>query len=116
MVPLSDTATRLRAGTKAEGYGGSATEPDWSDVGRDPDVDLPCLIQPRSSFDVTLDRETTVGQWVGIFGSAADLRSTDRLSWRGRTLTVDGDVAPIVLRGVTHHLEVPLREITGTLP
>jgi hypothetical protein len=105
-----DTVTILRAGaTGTDPYGGPSTEPDWDSPIETPDV--PCSIQYFRSLEEDMDRETVVGRWFGWFPPGTDLLSTDRVSWRGRTLTVDGEVAPWVHKGQLHHLEVPLREI-----
>lgn len=103
-----DTATIQRASTSADPYGGAGTEPSWTTPTT---TDTACSIQPRTSTEPGTDRELVVGGWVGYFPAEADLRHTDRVLWRGRTLTVDGDVAPWVQAGRVHHLEAPLREV-----
>lgn len=103
-----DTATILRASQVEDPYGGTGHESDWSTP---TSAIVSCSIQPRQSLEANGDRELLVGAWVGYFPADTDLLHTDRISWRGRTLTVDGDVAPWVQAGAVHHLEVPLQDV-----
>lgn len=106
-----DTATILRAQPETDTDTGEATGGlTW--VSATP-VATVCSIQPLASREaVAGGGETVVGAWFGYFPPATDLRSADRVQWRGRTLTVDGEVAPWVVRGTVHHLEVPLRDVS----
>lgn len=104
-----DTATILRGVAVSDPYTGEAGGIDWSSP--TPQT-TPCSIQPRTSTEPGTDREIVVGGWMGYFPAGTDLLSSDRISWRGRTLTVDGDVAPWVRDGAVHHLEAPLQEVS----
>lgn len=108
-MKLRDTATILRATAGGGGYAGEADDADWSDPTEN---DVACSIQPGSSREADQDRpDFVVADWVGFFPAGTDLTAADRISWRGRTFTVDGEVALWVHRSSEHHLEVGLKRV-----
>lgn len=108
-MKLRDTATILRATVGAGGYAGEDDAADWSDPS---EIEVPCSIQPGSSREADQDRpDFVVADWVGYFPAGTDLTAADRVAWRGRTFTVDGEVALWVHGASEHHLEVPLKRV-----
>lgn len=105
---LRDTATILRATATGGGYAGETGEPDWT---APTETEVACSIQPGSSVEQGQDRETVVADWVGFFPAGTDLTNADRVSWRGRTFTVDGEVGLWVHGSSEHHLEAPLKRV-----
>lgn len=105
---LRDSATILRATSGTGPYAGETGEADWSDPTETPTV---CSIQPGTSQERNEAGETVVAEWVGFFPAGTDLTNVDRVLWRGRTLTVDGEVGLWVHGSSEHHLEVPLKRI-----
>lgn len=107
MFRWHDTCTIQRATQTTNTHTGEAEgEPSWASPTETTGV--PCSIQPRSSLEGE-GGAVVVGGWLGLLPAGTDLTSEDRISWRGRLLEVDGDVSPLVFRGVVHHLEVPLK-------
>jgi len=108
-VNLRDTATILRATAGTGGYAGEEPESDWTTP---TETDVPCSIQPGSSREADQDRpDFVVADWVGYFPAGTDLTNADRVRWRGRTFTVDGEVGLWVHGASEHHLEAPLKRV-----
>lgn len=103
---LRDTATILRATAAVAVYAGETGDLDWTAPA---ETVVSCAIQPGTSVERNQDRETVVAQFIGFFYPGTDLTHTDRVSWRGLMLTVDGEVGPWVHNANLHHLEVPLK-------
>lgn len=108
MVTWHDVATIQRAAAGVSGYTGraSTTTDTYEATGT-----VPCSIQARGSREDLATGEQVIGGWFGYFPPDVDLRSDDRIVWHGRTLTVDGEVAPWYVRGVLHHYEAPLKSL-----
>lgn len=82
-------------------------------TGSETDVDG-CSIQPRTSDELTGQRNTVITGLIAYIPAGADIRPTDRIRWRGDLYAVDGD--PTVwddLAGTQDHVEVLLRRVTG---
>lgn len=108
-MKLRDTATILRAAVLAPAYAGESGEQDWGNAA---ETVVACSIQPGASREAAQDRpDFVVADWVGYFPAGTDLTAADRIAWRGRTFTVDGEVALWVHGTREHHLEVPLKRV-----
>ena len=107
---LPDTANILRGTAKTDPYTGEPAESlDWTSP---TSTTVRCSIQSRTTLEVNQDRETAISGWIGYFDPFADITNRDRVSWRGVTLTVDGEVAPCLnVQGAVDHFEVPLKRI-----
>ena len=111
-----DTLVRVRAGTRTD-RGGNTIE-DWSPgVAQRAVVDR-LNIQPtfqNESDDATRTAVVTGWHVHSADGTRPDIRATDRLEWRGMTLSVDGEVAEWSdpLTGEPHHIEFTMTRATG---
>lgn len=83
------TITVLRATEKPSDYG-NTTELDWTNPTRT-DVDG-CSVQPASSDEFTIDRDTFITRLVVYTPSDVDVRASDRVEWQSETYDIDGDV------------------------
>lgn len=83
------TLTVLRAGTRASDYG-TQDDLDW-DTATATDVHG-CNVQPASSLEFTIDRDSFTTRMAAYLPASADVRAEDRVVWRGDTYDVDGDV------------------------
>lgn len=101
----SHTITRLRATERQSDYG-NTTELDWTTPART-DIDG-CSVQPASSDEFTIDRDSFTTRLIAYVPSSAELRASDRVEWQGITYDIDGDV----LRwdfGALSHIVINLR-------
>lgn len=103
-----DTATRLRAGSRTDRY--QNTTDDWSSPST---LEFACAIQPASTSEDIINRDTVVTRWRLHCAADIDITPIDRVSWRGRTLAVDGDLELHLLRGAPDHFEAFLVGATG---
>lgn len=69
-------------------------------------------IQPVSSDELNLNQDRTVSRWQIFLEPAADVLSTDRITWEGDTYQVDGDIQSWDT-GQPHHQEGFLLLVTG---
>lgn len=106
--PYYDTATRQRAGSSTDRYGN--TIDDWTSPAT---LDFACAIQPAATTENIIDRDTVVTRWRLHCAADTDITPLDRVSWRGRTLAVDGDLELHLLKGTPDHLEAFLVGATG---
>lgn len=83
------TVTVLRATEVASDYG-NRTELDWT-TPTETEVDG-CSVQPASTEEFTVDRDTFLVRWLLYAPGDADVRATDRIRWNDQTYDVDGDV------------------------
>lgn len=106
MIALGPHAiTVLRAGEKASDYG-SGTELDWTNVARN-DV-AGCSVQPASSDEFTIDRDSFTTRLVAYAPSSIDVRPIDRIEWQGIEYDIDGDVLRWEF-GLLAHVVINLR-------
>lgn len=68
--------------------------------------------QQRSTTELVGGRETVVTQWWW-FTNDPDWLPLDRLVWDGSSFDVDGNPKPVYSPDGLHHLEIPLRRVTG---
>ncbi|EPD63175.1 hypothetical protein [Streptomyces sp. HGB0020] len=72
------------------------------------------FMQPVQTSERTDDRDTVEASWTCFLPPDTDLRPTDQIRFRGLVYEVDGEPQPFDTRtGVTHHIEVRLRRVTG---
>lgn len=99
------TVTVLR-GTSAPSEYGNTTSTDWSNPTR---TEVPgCSVQPAPATAYTVDRDTFTTRHQVYMPPDTDVRSNDRVEWRGDTYDVDGDVLRWDFPGLSH-LVVNLR-------
>lgn len=68
--------------------------------------------QQRTTEELVGGRQTVVTQWW-LFLNEQGVGPLDRFVWDGKTFQVDGDPAPLSAPTGFHHLEIPLRRVTG---
>lgn len=82
-------------------------DPDASDV-------QGAFMQPVQASEQTDDRDTVTEAWSCFLPPGTDVQATDQIRFRGQVYELDGAPQPFDdMRGVTHHLEVKLRRVTG---
>jgi hypothetical protein len=109
---VTESVTRLRAGTTTDRYGGTVA--DWSDP--DALVITGCAVAPRDA-----EEDRTNGRQAVIIGfniytpAGADVLPTDRLIVRGEECEVDGDpgVWTSPYTDVTEGVEIRTRRVEG---
>ncbi|MEU8136582.1 hypothetical protein [Streptodolium elevatio] len=69
-------------------------------------------LQQRSTTEVVGGRETVATQWW-MYTNDPDWQPRDRLTWNAQSFDVDGHPKPVYSPDGLHHLEVPLRRVTG---
>ncbi|MGB8021745.1 MAG: head-tail adaptor protein [Candidatus Nanopelagicales bacterium] len=105
---LSDTVTRLRAGTSTDAYGN--TVPDWDTA---TSLTLSARVQQSSQGEDILDRDSQQAQFVVFLPAGSDVTGSDRLTWAGRTLELVGPPTPVGGYRAVHHIEARAREVVG---
>jgi hypothetical protein len=93
------TITLLRAAEQPSDYGNTSTL-DWSNATRT-DV-AGCSVQPSSSSEFTIDRDTFITRFVVYAPASTDVRASDRVEWDGSTYDIDGDVLRWTFGALSH--------------
>lgn len=99
------TITLLRATERPSDYGNNV-ELDWTDAAS-ADVSG-CSVQPASSDEFTIDRDTFTTRLVVYTPADVDVLSRDRIVWQGDTYDIDGDVLRWEF-GALSHVVINLR-------
>lgn len=102
------TITRLRAPLTTDGKGNQIR--DWATA---TSASFAGWIQPVSSDELTLNQERIVSRWRLFAEPSADVISTDRISWGGKTFQVDGEIQAWDAGSGVHHYEGFLRSVSG---
>lgn len=93
----------------ANRYGGM--EKDWDNA---TDVTTKGWVAQRSTTEeIGGGREAQVSEWVCFLHPDETVEAADRISWGDITFEVAGTVNPAWSPRGEHHLEVPLRVVTG---
>lgn len=109
MIPddmLPHTGQRLRPTVAVDAHGSDA----YTYPGTGPEVRG--WAQQRNTTEMRGGRETVVTQWWW-FCNDSDWLPRDRVRWDGGTFEVDGHPKPVYGPEGLHHMEVPLRRVTG---
>lgn len=107
------TVDVLRAPLVVDPYGNPSIERDWASATTTTYAGV--SVQPDTSTEAVGDRPVVVTGWrlATPRGSDIDLLATDRVTYDGMTLEVDGEVARYFLGGRVHHVEARLKRVTG---
>jgi uncharacterized caspase-like protein len=113
---FNQSAVRIRAGTKTDR--GGNTVPDWSPGASSRLTVTGLNIQPNQQAEQVDEQRTAVVTGYRVQsaeGTAPDIRSTDRIEWRGLLFEVDGEVGvwPELFADTTHHIEFVMVRATG---
>lgn len=109
---MTETVTRLRAGTSPDRYGG--TEADWT-TPDELDIDG-CAVAPRDAEEDNTNGRQAVIAGFNIYAPAgADVLPTDRLTVRGEVHEVHGEpgVWTSPFDDVTAGVEIRTRRVDG---
>lgn len=73
-----------------------------------------CSVQPRSSTEDTAGRDTVIAGYTVWAPAGSDVRSSDRVRWRGEVYAIEGrpGLWPDV-DGSEHHVQFAIRLVTG---
>jgi hypothetical protein len=74
--------------------------------------DVPGWFQQRSTTEFVGGRQTVSTQWW-FFCNDQDFGPLDRIAWGADVFEVDGHPKPVWSPDGFHHLEIPLRRVTG---
>lgn len=106
---LVHTVTISTAGTTTDRYG--ATVKDWDNpIER---TERGWVSQQSRLEDRSDGREAQVQGWVLYLDAGDPIAGEDRVTWSGITFEVDGPPNPAWSPRGEHHIEVPLRAVTG---
>ncbi len=108
---MNQTCDVLRAPVTPDRYG-EGNKRDWANAEVIPLSNV--AIQPASTTEDALDRQTTVSGWRFYGPPETDLKATDRVMWYGRTFDVVGEPQPWIdplNPGDVDHWEAPLEII-----
>lgn len=73
-----------------------------------------CSVQPRGSSENTDLRNTVISGYTVWAPAGSDVRSTDRLRWRGQMYAVEGDAGLWTDdAGAEHHIQFAIQRVTG---
>lgn len=114
---LTDTADILRAPVVVNEFGQQTR--DWDNPATV--ATIACSIQPATSTEDTVDRQTTRTEWrlYSQDPAAFTIEATDRISWAGSIFDVEVSSAMAPWRAgfgvpaTDHHVELTLLAITG---
>lgn len=70
-------------------------------------------ISQRDGSEQLDHREAQISGWVLFLHTGSTITAFDRVTWSGITFEVDGPINPAWSPRGEHHLEVPLRVVTG---
>lgn len=105
---LPHTVSIVRATQATDAYGDPAL--DWTSASS---VEVPAWVQPRTSAEDNNGRRAVISGWMTFLPAYVDITAHDRIIWGSETFEVDGDPAELWNPSGPHHLEVPLRRVTG---
>lgn len=108
---MNQACNVLRAPVIADRYGNGNTR-DWAHAVSTPLTRV--AIQPSSTNEDAIDRQTTISGWRFYGPPETDLKSTDRIAWYGKTFEVVGEPQPRMdplNPGAIDHWEAPLEII-----
>ena len=83
---------------------------DWSNVD---EVSFRGWMTQQSTGDSRPGRTGDVSGWLLQAPAGVDVRPGDRVMWRGRTFSVEGNPMPAWTPRGEHHIEVSLRLVEG---
>jgi hypothetical protein len=105
---LVHDVTILTPGSDTSRYGD--TVKDWSTA---TSTTVKGWVSQRNAAEDRDHREAQISGWVLFLHSDTTITGFDRVTWSGITFEVDGPVNPAWSPRGEHHLEVPLRVVTG---
>lgn len=105
---LVHDVTILTATSSESRYGD--TEKNWTDP---TESTVKGWVSQRSQLEDHDQREAQVSDWVLFLHPDATISGANRVRWEGITFEVEGPVNPAWSPRGVHHLEVPLRVVTG---
>lgn len=105
---LVHDVTILTAATETNRYGD--TEKDWTNP---TSTTVKGWVSQRSQIEDHDQREAQVSDWILYLHPDAAITGDNRVQWEGITFEVEGPVNPAWSPRGVHHLEVPLRVVTG---
>lgn len=83
---------------------------DWGDA---TETGVKGWVSQRTQTEDHDQREAQVSGWILYLHPDASITGKDRIVWEGITFEVDGPPNPAWTPRGEHHLEVPLRVVTG---
>lgn len=105
---LVHDVTLIAPGTGAGRYGDAVK--DWTTA---TEVDTKGWVARTGQNEVNGDREAQVSEWVLFLHPEETITGAYRVRWSGLTFEVDGPPMPAWTPRGEHHIEVPLRVVTG---
>jgi head-tail adaptor len=105
---LVHDVTILTAGTTTNRYGDA--EKDWSDPTEET---VKGWVSQSTQSEDHEQREAQVSDWVLYLHPDVTISGANRVQWEGITFEVEGPTRPAWTPRGVHHLEVPLRVVTG---
>jgi hypothetical protein len=112
---MNQVCAVLRAAVLPDRYGPNTNTRDWANATSTPLARV--AIQPSSTTEDSLERQTTVSGWRFYGPPETDLLATDRVEWYGKTFEVVGEPQPWMdplNPGAIDHWEAPLEIILPT--
>lgn len=102
------TVTIHRPAAATDAYGDPSV--DWNDS---TSTTSAAWVQPRTSSEDNDNRAAISSGWMVFLPDGTDVHAADRVVWDGRTYEVDGEPAVLWNPSGPHHVEAPLKRITG---
>ena len=105
---LVHDVTILTAATTTNRY--SDAEKDWDNA---TSATVKGWVSQRTQLEDHDQREAQVSDWILFLHPDATISGANRVQWEGITFEVEGPANPAWSPRGVHHLEVPLRVVTG---
>lgn len=105
---LVHDVTILTAPTTTNRY--NDAEKDWDNA---TSAAVKGWVSQRTQLEDHDQREAQVSDWILYVDSGVTITGANRVQWSGITFEVDGPPNPAWTPRGEHHLEVPLRVVTG---